>query len=206
MRSRSRARRARGDRVHLAPQGRVQRVQLRAERLALRRAGRDQLVERAAERLGQGGPRDRLDRRLRVFHAHDPRPLEHPRERHVAADAHAATELARFGDELRGQRVVDADPLRGLARCCAELHGHVDPTALEPRLDQPARVHLERGERARETKRNVEVAVIDGARFDRHGHRVAAALGPTESRHAANGGNSIKPGRCHQAIIGRNSL
>src|SRR2546422_6707543 len=40
----------------------------RAERLALRRAGRHQLVERAAERLGQGGPRDRLDRRLRVFH------------------------------------------------------------------------------------------------------------------------------------------
>jgi len=144
--------------------------------------------------------------RLGVLHAHDTRTLEHPRERHVWAEAHRAAELSSLGDVLGGEGLIDAELLRRLARHGAELNGDVDPPALETRLDQTARVHLERGERARKSQRDVEVPMVDGARFDRQGDRVPARLGPAESRHAAKARNRGSPSGCHPVIIGRNLL
>src|SRR5207253_2183909 len=120
--------------------------------------------------------------------------------------AGGAAEGPRLLDVLGGERGVDADLLGGLAGRRAELHADVDPSALEARLDQPACVHLERAQCARQAERDVEVTMVDRARLDGDGDAVAARLSPAESRHAAKRRMRRRPGRWHLAIIGRNSL
>ncbi len=107
------------------------RAELGAEGVAFRRAARDERVERAAEHLRQRRPGEPSRRGLGLFRAHDARTLEHPRERHVPAQADGLAERSRLLDVLRGERRIDADLLGGLARRRADLHGDVDPTALE---------------------------------------------------------------------------
>src|SRR5882724_8461718 len=169
-------------------------------------AARHELVEGAAQYVREDRPRDPARRRLGVLRANDARTLEHPRERHVFAEARGASERPRLLDVLGGERGIDSDLLGRLAWRRAELNGDVDPPTLETRLDQPASVHLERAERAWQPQRDVEVAMVDGARFDGHGRGGPASLGPAESRHAAKGRNRGEPGGWHPAIIGRNLL
>ena len=137
---------------------------------------------------------------------HDARTLEHPRERHVGAEPHGAAQVPSLRDVLRGERGVDGDLLGGLSGRWSELHGHVDPPALEAGLDHPARVHLEGRERSRQAKRDVEMAMVDGASLGRYGHAVAGRLGPSEPRHAEKSRDGGGAGGCHLAIIGRNLL
>jgi hypothetical protein len=88
----------------------------------------------------------------------------------------------------------------------ADLHGDVDAPTLETRLDQPARIHLERAERPRKAQRDVEVPMVDRACFDGHGESVSEGLGPAESRHAAKRRVRREPGGWHPVMIGRNCL
>ena len=182
------------------------RGELGAERFAFRRATRHERVERAAEHLRQRRPRDRRRRGLRLFRAHDARTLEHPRERHLFAQADGAAEGSGLLDILGGERGIDADLLGGLTGRRTDLHGDVDTSSLEARLDQPARVHLAGTEGARQAQRDVEVAVVDGARCDGHRESVTGALGPAESRHAAERRVRREAGGWHRVIIGRNCL
>src|SRR2546427_2602286 len=79
-------------------------------------------------------------------------------------------------------------------------------SALETRLDETARVHLEVGEGARETERDVEVAMVEGARLHADRDRPGADFRPTESRHAAKGRDPRGSGGCHLPILWRNRL
>src|SRR5919108_2765 len=70
-----------------------------------------------APQLLEQRPRHRGVGRLGVLHAHDAGPLQHPRQRHVAADAGTSEvggERARPFDVLACQRGVGDDALRGL--------------------------------------------------------------------------------------------
>src|SRR5207253_5767967 len=104
-----------------------------------------------------------------------------------AADADRRPELARPRDKLGGERLVHADLPGGGVRCGRELHGDLDAPALETRLNETTRVHLEAGEGARQAQRHIEVTVVERPRFHSDRDRPGADLRPTESRHAAKG-------------------
>ena len=169
----------------------MQVAQLVGEPLALGDASLDELVERAAQRLLQHPPRcDRVGG-LRLLQAHHAGTLQHPVERDVAADAEVAQldgQRARPRDVLARERGVGDDTLRGLPGHGRDLHRHVDATALDPAGDDAARLELERRQRARQAERDVEVAMIDGARLHRHDERVAAHFRSSEPGHAADHG------------------
>ena len=169
----------------------MQAAQLLGEALALGLAPRHQLIERAAEHLLQRRPRQRGVRGLRLFHAHDAGTLEHPRQRHLAGDACAGEiggQRAGALDVLARERSVGDDALGGLSGHRGDLHRDVHAPALQPRGDHAPGIELERGQRTGQAEGDVEVAVVDGARLDRHDDSVAAQFRAPKPGHAADHG------------------
>ena len=90
-------------------------------------------------------------------------------ERDAAGEADVAevgAKRAGARDVLAGEGDVGHEPLRGLLGDRRGLHADVDAAAFQAGGDQPARVDLERGQRAGQAEGDVEVAMIDRARLD----------------------------------------
>src|SRR5262245_27243447 len=92
--------------------------------------------------------------------------------------------MARLFGVSPRERLVRADILRRLAARRRQLDADVYAPALEPCLDQPARVELEHRERGRKAERDVEVAMVDRAYLDGDGDGIADGLGAAEPGHA----------------------
>ena len=161
-------------------------TELRAKRGAFRHALREERVDRAPEHGVERRPQRLRVGHVRLFEAHDARPLEHPRERDVTGEAELRRERPRPLRVFAREGGIDRDALERATGAGAELDVEIDPPALEPLGQHAPHARLETGERARQADREIEMAVIHRARLGADRAEVGRDFGATEPRHAAD--------------------
>ena len=177
---------ARGDDADVLAHRGEEGAELLVEGGAFRLAPAAQLRQRFGQPVVKERPAFlRRERRL-LLSRDDAGLLEKPLKCQLAAELQVVADPPSHVHVRARLRHVDDEIVRRRALDGRDTHADFDPAALDGRLDDPARIELERGQRARHLEGDVEVAVVE--RLALHGEAQVGAghLGATVPGHAAD--------------------
>ena len=112
--------------------------------------------------------------------------LEKPLQGQRTADLQVVADAPGHVHVRPSLRHVDDEIGRGRALDGRDTHADFDPAALDGRLDDPARIELERGQGARQLEGDVEVAVVERLALHGEAQTRAGHLGAAVPGHAAD--------------------